>query len=226
MAENRLQEEKQRGISQDSLEDLRSEFLSIGGIVASLPDPKAVRDNTIVMIRDLSFKVEVYNRWQMINGKWYWIGKATPAEPYHITGSLDQKNTGTTISLSGVATNALLPIDSGWTKTLTENIISRDAGKLQVESDGEYIIMWAMGITCTSANKAFEAGLMVNGSENASGWAEVMLSTANAELVLSTQTIVQLKKGDQLSLSIRCTSSPTADVNIEHANFIAMKRGI
>lgn len=219
-----LQLDGQRGISQEALEDLRSEFLSIGGVVKSLPDVKSVRDNTIVMIRDTSYKVEVYDRWQMINNKWYWIGKAVPENPFNITGEVYQKNTGTTIAVASI--NTLYNITSGWTYDLVEHIHYNQAGLFQIEHGGEYLVIWSLSLLSAGTNKEYEAGIVLNGSEFTSGWSHEKLAVANDTLSMSSSAILNLKTGDKINLGIICRTSPVADVDIEHANFLVMKRGL
>lgn len=219
-----LQEDNQRGVSQDALEDLRTEFLSVGGIIQSLPDPKSVRDNTIVMIRNLDYKIEVYSRYQMINGNWYWIGDALPSNPFHISATITQKNSATVIGTSA-GTGTIVDITTGWTSIHKENITYKQAGVYEILSDGEYYINWQLSIDTGTANKSFEAGVIINGSEYGGGWSHSFLTTTSAETCLSGNTIVDLKKGDLVNLAIRCMSSPAVDVTIDHADFTIVKRG-
>jgi hypothetical protein len=63
----------QRGISQENLEDLRSEFVSTGGIVTTLPDSSEVRDFTQVILNDGTTKT----LYMMIDGNWEDIRRIT-----------------------------------------------------------------------------------------------------------------------------------------------------
>ena len=65
----------QRGLSQENLEDLRSEYMPIGVIVDTLPEPSEVRDWTTagILSKD-SNGVDTVSIYRMIDGKWFSIG--------------------------------------------------------------------------------------------------------------------------------------------------------
>jgi hypothetical protein len=77
----------QFGLTQESMEALRAEYLSIGGLVKTLPDPSEVRDFTISTIMSSDKEgSDVANLWMMINGKWFHLGysRTTPNEEHII----------------------------------------------------------------------------------------------------------------------------------------------
>ena len=67
------------GLSQEARENLRTEFVSLGGIVTSLPDPSEVKDFTISVIMDTNITgAETATLYMMINGKWFTIKVDAP----------------------------------------------------------------------------------------------------------------------------------------------------
>lgn len=56
----------QKGLSQNSLEEGRAEFASLPAIVKVLPEPSAVRDMTFVILDDPLYRA----LYMMVNGKW------------------------------------------------------------------------------------------------------------------------------------------------------------
>lgn len=218
-----VQPDVQRGLSQDAVEDLRSEFLSIGGIVESLPEIASVRDNTIVMIKSNDHKGYVkYDRWQAIDGQWFWIGRARPQHPMHISGSLDMYNTTTAVAFSGV--DALTNITSGWTVSHVDHIRYAD-GEFKIEAKGEYSIAWSLSVYPDGSNKEYEAGIVLNGSNAQKGWAHIKLSNASDTLTFGSQTIMELEIGDTIKLGAICRTNPVADLIIAHANLTLIREG-
>ena len=72
--------ENRFGISQDSIEEFRSEFQSIGSVVTKLPDISEVREFTTLMIPIKVSAVLNYERWQAIDGAWFYLGLASPTK--------------------------------------------------------------------------------------------------------------------------------------------------
>ena len=70
-----LSDGQMAGLSQEARENLRTEFVSLGGIVKSKPDVSEVRDFTIsAILSEDSLSVTLI---MMIDGKWFNIGDYT-----------------------------------------------------------------------------------------------------------------------------------------------------
>lgn len=203
-----------KGISQENLEGLRAEFVSVGGVVSSLPNPKSVRDFTIVVIPSKNHKEGHYERWQMINGLWCFIGLALPSYPHHISGSLDQRDSSQTITVSAIDT--LTPVVDGWTTTHLDNVSVKN-GLFLIEAKVEYIFQWNLSFTASSANQLFEGVIIVNGVDVASGSARQKIGTASDATSMGSQGIFDLGIGDTIGLAIYNRTSG-ADLTVEHAN--------
>ena len=75
--EDKIQVDNQFGLSQDNIEELRTEFISLGGIVDTLPDVGDVRDWTMVAIQSVESGVQTVTLHLMVLGKWFNIGAHT-----------------------------------------------------------------------------------------------------------------------------------------------------
>ena len=75
--EDKTQTDNQFGLSQDNIEELRAEFISLGGIVDTLPDVSDVRDWTMVAIESDASGTQTVTLHLMVLGKWFNIGAHT-----------------------------------------------------------------------------------------------------------------------------------------------------
>lgn len=72
-----LPTEKRADITQEIIEELRTEFLSKGGIVTVLPDVSEVREFTEVFIFVDNSGSKTYKIYKMIDNDWYLLLTAT-----------------------------------------------------------------------------------------------------------------------------------------------------
>lgn len=208
----------QRGVSQESLEDLRSEFVSIGGIVTTLPDISEVRDWTMVSIltKDISGE-DVLELWLMSDGKW-WSLNDYRATPSHASGNIDQYDTTSTVTLG--TPDAIVVVTADWTIGHIDRLGYNNAGVFTVEIAGEYQIIWSLSFTSSIANKDFEGGILINGLSAQSGWAHRRISTASDTGSMGASTIEDLRKGDTISLGVVGETAPaTGNLIVQHASF-------
>ena len=205
----------QRGISQENLEDLRSEFVSIGGIVNDLPDISEVRDNTQIYIpkTDADGK-EMYDRYQAINGKWFRLSD-TAEHKLHAEGSQEQYETGTVVTIGVIGT--IYPITEGWHNHYLDSM-TNGSGVFTMNIAGDYFIYWTVSIHSTAPNEIYQCGLLVDGVNVETAWSQLTLGGTGQVGSMGASTIWRLKAGQKVSIGIRNTTT-TADPVIDHASF-------
>ncbi len=209
------QKDNQFGLSQENVEELRSEFISFGGIVERLPDVGDVRDWTMVGIpsRDAD-GVDTISLFLMMTGKWFHLNEYQ-AQATGAYGSADQYDTGTVINFGG--TPDLVEVTSGWTAGAMNNILY-SGGVFKIQRAGNYKISWAISFAIASGNnKEFEAGVLKNGVVTEQGWAHRKIAT-NDIGSFSASTIVPLKKNDLISLGV-INETDTIAMVIDHISF-------
>ena len=217
-------EDHQFGLPQDSIEELRNEFMTLGGVVDKLPEVSSVRDFTIVVIpkRDIS-GVEKIELWFMVLGKW-WSLNDYYTTPVNNSASIVQKDTHSEVNI--VSANIEYEIISAnivggaddWSLAHKTGIAYND-GVFTVGRAGRYFGIWSLSISSASANQDIEAGFWVDGSPTEfGGWAHRKISTASDVGSFSNHGITELRKGAKVSMAIMNETS-TANVFIEHAGF-------
>jgi hypothetical protein len=217
--------DNQHGLSQESVESLRSEYLSIGGMVTELPEVSSVRDFTLVGIEgtDASGEVEV-NLFMMMLGKWFNLN-SYGLQPTGNSGSLSQFNTNAvyTPTSTGVETELVIANEAGsvdqWDLIHSTRMGYNNDGGLIIEKAGRYVGIWSISFSASSANQEFEAGFWLNGENiEIGGWAQRKINTASDVGSFSANGIANLRKGDVVSLAIANLTS-TANMIINHASF-------
>ncbi len=209
----------QRGISQENLEDLRSEFVSIGGIVNSLPDISEVRDNTQIYIpkTDGDGK-QLFDRYQAIDGKWY-ILPDTAQHELHAEGSSEQYETGTLVTIAVI--DKAVELLSGWTNHYLHNMTNGN-GVFTIQVAGDYQIHWSLSLVPISPNKDFAAGIMIDSVAVPIGWAHLTLGASTDTGNMSSLSMKELKSGQKVSLGL-LNHTDTTNVNVEHASFSVIR---
>ena len=205
----------QKGISQDNLEDLRSEFVSIGGIVNTRPDMSEVRDGTQVYIpkTDADGK-EMYDRYQAINGKWFLLPD-TAEHLLHGEGSSEQYETGTVVTI--LVQHNIYPIEEGWTNHYLHNM-DNGSGVFTIKVAGDYFIAWTLAIHSSAPNEIYGCGLLIDNVNVETAWSHLTLGGTGAVGTMGASTMWRLKAGQRVSIGIKNTTS-TADPIIDHASF-------
>jgi hypothetical protein len=210
----------QRGVTQENLEDLRTEFLSSGGIIKTLPEVSSVRDWTIVGSLDKDASGEaVLTLYIMVDGKWWNLND------YRFTktgasGNINMLNVVGTYSVPVADTHyEFTTARSGgtdhWDKTDLNNL-TYDDGVFTIQRAGRFAISWSCGFTCGTNNREFEMGVMLNGAQTY-GWSHRKIGTANDVGSMGAQTILELRKNDKISLGYLEIAN-TDSVVVSHAN--------
>ena len=210
-------QEEHNNLSQENIEDLRSEFTSVGGIVTVLPDIQEVRDHTEVMIKaPTSDEEEQYDIWKAINGSWFHISRVGKFR-LHSTGCVYQDNSNSTIAIAGVDT--LTPIiDSDWVLFHEDGMEwIPDEGVFRVDIAGEYLGVWSISFTASAANQDIEVGWILNETRFGAGWAHRKISTASDTGNFGSPLLGDIKAGDKVGLGVVNTTSG-ADLIIQHAS--------
>ena len=207
------------GLSQEARENLRTEFISLGGIVTSLPDIAEVRDFTQVYIpsKDASGK-QLFDIWQMLDGRWYNLGQVAQTT-LSVSGSSDQFDTNQTITISTV--NTFTEITLGWTNNLKNNI-EFSGGVYTIQIAGDYLIIWSLSVLPSVAGKTYEFGIGKNTVKINRGWTQEHLSNTTEEESLGASAILDLKTGDKISLGV-INETDSNNIAIQHASFTIVK---
>lgn len=218
------QPDYQRGISQENLEDLRTEFLSTGGMVDVLPEPSEVRDWTIVGLqgKDNDGHDEV-TLFVMMLGGWFDLGNYTHMSP-HSEGSLDQFDTESEIVIG--ATDTIYEISSAnelsgnddWVLSHSEGVSYKDGVFTMIEA-GHYTIAWSLSFHSGGSNQDYEGGILKNGENLQRGWAHRKISGSGDIGSFGAHAIMDLKTGDRISIGV-VNETSTANFFINHANIV------
>ena len=223
--ERKLPEEvisdNEKGISEENLEGLRAEFVSLGGIVDTLPDPSSVRDWTMVGIHTVTDNGEdIIALWLMMKGQWYSLNSYRTT-PTGSSGNINQLNTNSEIVIGIVSTiyeinsaNELGGTDD-WVVT-DKNTIDYSDGVFTIIRSGRYLITWSASFYTATNNQEFEVGLLLNGSQTY-GWSQRKIGTASDIGSMGASTILDLKSGERISLGVQNITA-TANFFINHGN--------
>ena len=205
------------GLSQDSIEELRAEFISLGGIVDSLPDVGDVRDWTMVGIesKDLSGDLTV-NLYLMMLGKWFSLNEYQ-VEPTGSHGNIDQFDTSSVIAFTGA--NDITVITENWIVGILHFMDYNNAGVFTCKKAGSYSIGWSLSFASSGNNKDYEMGILVNGVNLQQGWAHRKIGASTDLGDMSSLTIFDLKKGDKISLGM-LNETDTQTAIIDHATLV------
>ena len=220
----------QRGISQENLEDLRSEYTPIGSILPQLPEPSEVRDWATVGIigKDTSGE-DILELWQMIDGEWWNLGDFRKS-PRGAGANINILNQGSQYAVASSSeiyevnkTNETTSADD-WVLTDSFGTTYSD-GVITVSRAGFYSISWSASITAGTDNQQIEIGILLNSTGGSAdqttfestGWSQVKILTAANMLSLSASTILKLKRNDRISLGYENLTS-TANIFIDHAH--------
>lgn len=211
--------DNEKGISQESLEGLRAEFISLGGIVTELPEISSVRDFTQIYIPKLDGdSKQLFDRYQALDGKWYRLPDTAEYE-LHAEGSSEQYETGTVITI--VTQDVAVEILEGWTNHYLHNMSNGD-GVFTMEIAGDYQIHWSLSLLTVSPNKDYAAGVMVDGAPVEIGWAHLTLGASTDTGNMSSLTIKELRSGQKVSIGILNHTDAT-NVSVEHASFSVIR---
>jgi hypothetical protein len=217
----------QFGQSQEQIEELRSEFMSIGGLVSALPEVGSVRDFTIIGIpsNDASGDRQV-NLYMMMEGKWFNLN-SYGLEPTGNSGSIQQYNTNaiyTPVDGAGTETELVIANEAGttdqWDLIHSTRMGYNKDGGLIIEKAGRYSGLWSISFSAGSANQDFEAGFWLNGvNQKVGGWAQRKIGTASDIGSFSAGGIADLVKGDRVSLAFANITPSASTIIINHASF-------
>ena len=206
----------QRGISQDNLEDLRSEYNPIGVLLDELPEPSEVRDWTMVAIpsKDAS-GIDTINLFLMVDGKWFNLNDYQEKETGAHAG-VDQFDTASVITFTGV--NDITIITDDWVLSDAHHIGYDGAGVFTIEKAGHYFIGWSLSFASSGNNKDYEMGILKNGVNIQQGWAHRKIGASTDLGDMSSLTILELRGGDKISLGM-LNETDTQTAIIDHAGF-------
>jgi hypothetical protein len=211
--------DNEKGVSQESLEGLRAEFISLGGIVTELPEISSVRDFTQIYIPKLDGdSKQLFDRYQALDGKWYRLPD-TAEHDLHAEGSSEQYMVGTVMTI--VTQNVAVEILEGWTNHHLHNMLN-GAGVFTITVAGDYQIHWSLSLVPVSPNKDFAAGIMIDGIEAPIGWAHLTLGASTDTGNMSSLSLKTLRGGQKVSIGI-LNHTDTTNVEIEHASFSVIR---
>ena len=213
--EQQLPNDNQFGLTQNQIEEQRSEFVSKGGVVSELPAIQSVKDGSQYFVPFVDEKTSGFVVWQAIAGAWYCYGRITKQNP-HAEGGLEQYNTGATVVVS--AMNTLYEVTAGWTTYHLDGVKTDDNGRFIIQNAGDYKIVWHLSVYLSTANQAVEGGILVNGKNLQRAYAHCYQQTANTKTNMGSNGVFELDKGDAISIGVANTTS-TEDIVIEHASF-------
>lgn len=207
-------ENNQFGLPQESIEELRSEFISLGGLVDKLPDVSSVRDWTMVGIpsKDAS-GVDIINLHLMMQGKWFSLNEYQE-RPTGAYGGIDQFDTVSTITFTGV--NDITVITADWSLSSLKDISYNNAGVFTIQKAGVYFIGWSLSFSSTGNNKDYEMGVLKNGVNIEQGWAHRRVAASTDLGNMSALTILELRSGDTISLGMLNEDDTTSAI-IDHS---------
>ena len=216
-------------ISQENIEELRTEFISTGGLVTKLPEVSTVRDFTIVGIPSKDSGGEkVIALWMMMDGEWYSLNSYR-LTPTGASGSISQYDTTSEVIIANInedteiiSTNIVGGTDD-WTNTHLDNMGYSD-GQFTIERPGKYFISWALSFSMAGAgNDNIEAGVMVNHANlQKGGWAQRRIGTASDIGSMSANGMREFTKGTVISLAFR-NESGTDNIYIDHASLSILR---
>ena len=215
MIEDKELKDNQFRLPQDAIEELRTEFISIGGIVDELPEMGTVRDFTQVHIpkTDADGK-EMYDRYQAINGKWFLLPDVAQHH-LHAEGSSEQYETDQLITIT--LADAIYPVVDGWTNHYLHNM-GNGTGIFKMKIAGDYHIGWTLAFHSTGANQNYGCGLLVNDINVEIAWSHTHTQATGDIAMMGAGTIYRLREGDRISIGIKNIGG-TANVIIDHASF-------
>lgn len=211
----------QFGQSQEQIEELRSEFVSLGGLVSVLPEVSSVRDWTMVGIPSIDSGGEkIISLWLMMNGEWYSLNSYR-LTPTGASGNINMLNVAGiyTVPIADTRYEFTTVRATGGTdhwELTDKNNINYSDGVFTIIRAGRYHIAWSVSFTCGTNNREYEMGVMLNGVQTY-GWAHRKIGTSGDVGSMSAQTILDLKKGDKISLGYLCIANTTT-LTASHAN--------
>ena len=213
------QSDNQFGVSQEALEELRTEFITAGGIVETLPDPSTVRDNTQVQIEKIDANNnQQFDLYQMIDGKWFHLIDVDQRK-LHAEGSSEQYETGTLVTI--VTQDEPVEVTEGWTNHYLDNM-TNGSGTFTIQIAGDYQIHWSLSMVTVAPNQDFAGGIMCDGVLVERGWAHLTLGATSDTGSMSSASIMKLRGGQQISLGI-LNHTGTGNCTIEHASFSVIR---
>lgn len=212
--------DNEKGISEENLEGLRAEFVSLGGLVTELPEVSSVRDWTMVGIhsKDVSGE-DTVNLYLMMMGRWFNLNeyqeKSTGAH-----GGIDQFDTGTVVNFTGA--NTITEITEGWALSTQQHILYDGAGVFTTEKAGNYYVGWSLSFASSGNNKDYEMGVLKKSIGLQQGWAHRKIAASTDLGDMSALTVLELKKGDKISLGMLNEDDTTSAI-IDHAGLLIFR---
>lgn len=215
--------DNEKGVSEENLEGLRAEFVSLGGLVTKLPEVSEVRDWTMVgLLESTDAKTQVINLFVMTNGEWQSIIDIQAIGSNILRASadagafaVDAELTINTIDVAEelVDANADKTI---WTLHNTENL-DFAGGVFTVKYAGYYNIQWSISFTSIGSNKVYECGLYADGVDTERGYAQVKIITAGDVVSFGSNASNFISEGTKLSLYVTNTTDAVNFI-VQHAS--------
>lgn len=213
------QKDNQFSLPQEAIEELRTEFITAGGIVTALPDVSTVRNNTQVQIQKFDANNnQQFDLYQMIDGKWFHLTDVDQ-RVLHAEGSSEQYETETVITID--TQDVPVEILEGWTNHFLHNM-TNGTGVFTVVIAGDYQIHWSLSLLTASPNKDFAAGIMIDHVAVPRGWAHLTLGASSDTGSMSSASVMKLRGSQKISLGI-LNHTDDANCSIEHASFSVIR---
>ena len=106
------------------------------------------------------------------------------------------------------------------------NLVTHDgSGKLTVTKAGRYMVHFTSSVESSLTNKHVQLGISKNGASPAYPINHFEIITANTQLELSGNAIINCAANDTLEVAIRTTDTGTPDLSVDHLNITLVQVG-